>query len=109
MKRARVNACSFEQTSHIHYNSDDKALPVVNMIIFRIILILWVSYRQWNMEMLHVKGTFLKGNFAEGEKHVYLEVPQGFKHIYKQIGKELEAGEILEGKKLEREMEIHKQ
>ena len=40
---------------------------------------------------------------------MYLEVPQGFEHIYEQIGQELEAGEIPEGKELERAMEIHQQ
>ena len=38
-----------------------------------------------------------------------MEVPQGFEHIYEQIGQELEAGEIPEGKELERAMEIHQQ
>ena len=61
------------------------------------------------MQMLDVKRAFLKGKFMEDQEQVYLEVPQGFEHIYEQIGQELEAGEIQEGKELERAMEIHQQ
>ena len=59
--------------------------------------------------MLDVKGAFLKGEFMEDQEQVYLEVLQGFEHIYEQIGQKLEAGEIPEGKELERAMEIHQQ
>ena len=59
--------------------------------------------------MLDIKGAFLKGEFTEDQEQVYLEVLQGFKHIYQQLGQELKAGEVPTGKEIERAMEIHQQ
>ena len=44
----------------------------------------------WRMEMLDVKDAFLKGDFWEDKEEVFLEVPQGFEHIYTQFAIELE-------------------
>ena len=108
-KWARINAHGFEQIPGIQYDPNDKSSPVVNMTTIWIILTLWASCEEWNMQMLDVKEAFLKGEFNKDQEQVYLEVLQRFEHIYKQIGQELEAGEIPEGKELERAMEIHQQ
>ena len=57
-KQARINACGFEQIPGIHYDPNDKSSPVVNMTTIQIILTLWASCEEWNMQMLDVKGHF---------------------------------------------------
>ena len=86
-KRARVNARGFEQIPWVHYNPEKKASPVVNMTTIRIIMVLWASCGAWTMKLLDVCGAFLKGKFKEGDEKVFMEVPQGFEHIYEQIGR----------------------
>ena len=86
-RRARVNARGFKQIPWVHYNPECKASPVVNMTTIRIILVLWASCYCWTMYLIDVCGAFLKGNFKEHEEKVFMEVPQGFKHIYKQVGR----------------------
>ena len=59
------------------------------------------------MKMLDVKSVFLQGEFTEDQEQVYLEILQGFEHIYKQLGDELKSGKIPSEKVLERAIEIH--
>ena len=108
-KRARVNAQGLEQIPWVHYNPKKKALPVVNMTTIRIILVLWASCGAWTMKLLDVCRAFLKGKFEEGDEKVYMEVLQGFKHIYKQVGKECKDGLIQEEDLQNRAMELHKE
>ena len=57
-KQARINAHGFEQILGIHYGPNDESSPVVNMTTIWIILTLWASCEEWNMQMLDVKGHF---------------------------------------------------
>ena len=61
------------------------------------------------MHLVDVCGAFLKGNFKEHEEKVFMEVPQGFKHIYEQVGKECLEGQIQEKEMAERAMELHEE
>ena len=59
--------------------------------------------------MLDVKGAFLKGEFTEDQEQVYLEVLQGFEHIYEQVRKECEEGLVKEEDLQTRAMELHEE
>ena len=79
------------------------------MTTIRIILVLWASCYCWTMHLIDVCGAFLKGNFKEYEEKVLMEVPQGFKHIYEQVGKECLEGHITEEEMADRAMELHQE
>jgi len=91
-KRSRNNVRGFEQIPGIHYDPDGKASPVVNKTTIRIMFMLACSYNKpedWLMYMMDIKGAFLKGRYKENEKKVVLEVPQGFRHMYSELGREM--------------------
>lgn len=69
---------------------------------------LYASCLEWTLQMVDIHGAFLKGEFNENEECIYLEVPQGFEHIYNQLAQELEKGQIHPSKALERATKIHK-
>jgi hypothetical protein len=79
--RARLNCRGYEQVPGIHYDESSIASPVVSFITIRVTLVLMLMAR-WSGEILDVRGAFLKGTFANGEK-LYMHVPQGMKRHYK--------------------------
>ena len=82
---------------------------MVNMTTIRIILVLWASCYCWTMHLVDVCGAFLKGNFEEHKEKVFMEVPQGFEHIYKQVGKKCQEGCISKDKMAGRALELHEE
>ena len=61
------------------------------------------------MMLLDVCGIFLKGKFEDHKEKVYMEVPQGFEHIYKQVGQECKEGLIKKEDLADRAMELHEE
>ena len=59
--------------------------------------------------MVDLCGAFLKGNFKKHEEKVFMEVPQGFKHIYKQVRKECQEGHISKEEMAGRALELHEE
>ena len=78
--RARMNARGFEQVDGIHYKSEDKASPVVQLTTVMIVLTLIIMLN-WYAILMDIKGAFLLGDF-EADLNMYLEVPQGFERFY---------------------------
>jgi Reverse transcriptase (RNA-dependent DNA polymerase) len=78
--RARLNARGFEQVDGVHYNSTNKAAPVVNEITIVVVLIMIVM-ADWYAELLDVKSAFLHGTFEDGHE-MYMYVPEGFESYY---------------------------
>ena len=61
------------------------------------------------MKLLDVCSVFLKGKFKDHEAKVYMDVLQGFKHIYEQVGKECKEGLVREEDLQTRAMELHEE
>jgi hypothetical protein len=80
IKRARLNARGFEQVDGKHYDATNIAAPVVNNLTIRTCFIL-LAMTGWYAHILDVKGTFLTGEFGNGEQ-LYMTVPQGFEEFY---------------------------
>ena len=78
--RARLNARGFQQVAGEHYQADSISSPVTNDVTIRIVLTLLLM-AGWHAEIVDVKGAFLHGAFADGEK-MYMEVPEGFEAFY---------------------------
>ena len=76
-QKACMTARGFKQIAGIHFDPNDKAVPVVNMMNIRIFLVLWSTCFMWNAELVDVKGAFLRDLFEASETKAYLEVPQG--------------------------------
>jgi hypothetical protein len=74
--RARITAQGFLQEEGVHYRSDSIAVPVTNEITIKITLIM-LTLAEWEVHVIYVKGTFLKGRFNSGEE-MYLQIPQNF-------------------------------
>jgi hypothetical protein len=74
--RARLNARGFEQVDREHFDSDDKAAPVVSEITIWIILTM-IIMAAWCTELMGVRGAFLHGDFDPKHK-MYMYMPQGF-------------------------------
>ena len=55
--RARLNARRYEQENGVHYIEDDKAAPVKNDTIIRIMLTLMIV-NQWTAHVVDVQGAF---------------------------------------------------
>jgi hypothetical protein len=65
--KARITARGFEQRDGDHFDSSDKASPVVNDITNRIILALIVMAGFWT-EIVDVRGAFLTAEFDHNHK-----------------------------------------
>ena len=61
------------------------------------------------MMLLDVCGAFLKGKVEDHKEKVYMEVLQGFKHIYEQVGRECKEGQIREEDLTDRAVELHEE
>ena len=59
--------------------------------------------------MINMCRAFLKGNFKEHEEKVFMEVLQGFEHIYEQVRKECLNRHITEEEMADRAMELHQE
>jgi hypothetical protein len=78
--KERITARGYEQRDGEHFNSSDKASPVVNEITIRIVFTLIVMVGWWN-EIVDVKGAFLTAEFEKNQK-MYVTVPRGFEKNY---------------------------
>jgi Reverse transcriptase (RNA-dependent DNA polymerase) len=65
--KGRITARGYEQQDGEHYDSNDKASPVVNDITIRIALVLIVMGSLW-AEIVDVKGAFLTADFEPHHK-----------------------------------------
>jgi hypothetical protein len=79
-RKGRITARGFEQRDGEHFDSADKASPVVNDITIRIVLTLIVMGGRW-AEIVGVKGAFLTADFEPHHK-MYITVPKGFEKYY---------------------------
>ena len=61
------------------------------------------------MHLIDVCGAFLKGNFEEHKEKVFIEVLQGFKHVYEQVRKECLEGHIKKDEMADRALELHEE
>jgi hypothetical protein len=78
--KARITARGFEQRDGDHFDSSDKASPVVYDITIRMILTLFVMAGFWT-EIVDVRGAFLTAEFDPNHK-MYVSVPKGLeKHF----------------------------
>jgi hypothetical protein len=75
-----LNARGYKQVDGIHYDSSNISSPVTNDATIRIIIVLLIIFK-WSAQLVDVKGTFLCGNFKDGEE-IFMEVPQGFEEFY---------------------------
>jgi Reverse transcriptase (RNA-dependent DNA polymerase) len=64
--RARITARGFLQEDGVHYDSDSTAALVTNETTIKIILTL-MTMADWNVQVIDVKGDFLKGQFTDDE------------------------------------------
>jgi hypothetical protein len=78
--KARLNARGYEQVDGVHYDSNDKSAPVAGNMTVLILFVLMIMAGFWS-ELLDVKGAFLNGRFAEGER-LYMYVPKGFEQWF---------------------------
>ena len=74
--RGRLNARGYEQRDGEHYYSDSIAAPFTNANTIRTILTLYTMNPNWECEVMDVKGSFLQGEFNDGEEF-YIQVPDG--------------------------------
>jgi hypothetical protein len=74
--KASITARGYEQRDGEHFNSSDKASPVVNDITMRIIVTLIVMANFWT-EIVDVRGAFLTAKF-EPNHRMFVSVPKGF-------------------------------
>jgi hypothetical protein len=79
-RKGRITARGFEQRDGEHFDSADKASPVVHDITIRIVLTLIVMGGLW-AEIVDVKGAFLTADFEPHHK-MYITVPKGFEEYY---------------------------
>jgi hypothetical protein len=63
--KARVTARGFEQVDGEHFDSADKASPVVNDVTIRLVMTIIVMAGMW-AEIVDVKGAFLTATFEPG-------------------------------------------
>jgi hypothetical protein len=75
-----LNARGYDQVDGEHYKEENKAAPVVNDMMFHILLILMLM-ALCHAEVLDVKGAFLHGIFEDGEQ-IYMGVPEEFEKYY---------------------------
>jgi hypothetical protein len=78
--KARITARGFERRDGEHFDSSNKASPVVSDSTIRIILTLIVMAGFW-AETVDVRGAFLTAEFEEGHK-MFVTVPKGFEKYY---------------------------
>jgi hypothetical protein len=78
--KARITARGYEQRDGKHFNSSDKASPVVNEITIRIVFTLIVMVGWWS-EIVDVKVAFLTAEFEKNHK-MYVTIPRGFEKYY---------------------------
>jgi hypothetical protein len=67
----------YEQFMGKHYDSNSITAPVTSHMTIHMVLTLLLM-AGWYGELLDVKGTFLHGEFNEGNV-LYMDVPGGFK------------------------------
>ena len=78
--RARLNMRGYKQVDGEHYDESSISSPVTNDSIIRVVLIL-MPMAMFGSHIVDVKGTFLHGEFDNGEV-IYCKVPQGFEAYY---------------------------
>ena len=85
---ARVVASGCKQVEGLHYDGASIAALVTNGMIIRIIMVLALM-AGWASKIVDVKGAFLRGEFEEGAKPVYLKLPKGFERFYPSDSREM--------------------
>ena len=78
--RARINMRGYEQEDGEHYDSASISSPVTNDVSIRVMLTLMLM-AQMRAYIVDVKGTFLIGEFDNGEE-LYCKIPEGFRDQY---------------------------
>jgi hypothetical protein len=73
---SHLNACRSKQVEGVHYDGTNIHTPVMNIGTIQIVLILMIM-ADWQGQIVDVKGTFLHGDFKDGEV-IYMKVPHGF-------------------------------
>jgi Reverse transcriptase (RNA-dependent DNA polymerase) len=81
--RARCNVCGFGQIPHMHYDPDSKSSPVTTQAALFVAFTIMMMAGNFVAQVIDIKGAFLKGKFASKDEVLLLEVPQGFKWVYK--------------------------
>ena len=76
----RLTARGFKQIDGLGYDSASIHVSVTNAISVRIVLTLMLM-AGWTAEVVDVRGAFLHGQFADGER-VYMEVPKRWRGHY---------------------------
>jgi Reverse transcriptase (RNA-dependent DNA polymerase) len=84
--RARVNGRGYEQEDGEHYDQDDVASPMVNIVTIRVMLVLMLLMGGC-AHLVDVNGAFLLGGWEHDpitheERKVYMEIPQGFHRFF---------------------------
>jgi hypothetical protein len=77
--RGRVNVRGFKQIDGQHYVGTSISAPVTNAMTIKLALT-WMLMCSGIAHVIDVKGTFLYGEFEDGEK-VYIKIPLGFKEF----------------------------
>ena len=80
--QARLDTIIYDQVEGIHCNESKTTLPVTNNIIIHIVMVL-ILMAGCIVNILDVKGAFLHGEFDEGKKKIYMEVPEAFEGIFR--------------------------
>jgi hypothetical protein len=76
----RLNALVFKQVEVVHYDRSSTHAPVTNASTVQIVLILMIM-AGWQGQIMDVKGTFLHGEFKDGEL-INMKVSRGFEKFY---------------------------
>jgi hypothetical protein len=77
--RARLNARGFEQVDGEHYDSADKAVPVVSEMTIRVVLTM-IIMAAWCAELDGLEEHSFMETLTPKHK-MYMYVPQGFESI----------------------------
>jgi hypothetical protein len=80
-RRARLNARGYEQLEGSHYFADSISSPVSNPTTIKAVLTLFASNPNWQTKVINIEGTFLQGEFMDGEQ-MYCDVPDGMESFY---------------------------
>jgi hypothetical protein len=78
--RGHLNSRRFKQVEGVHYGRTSTHAPVTNAGTIQIVLILMIM-ADWQGQIVDLKGTFLHGEFKDGEV-IYMKVLHGFEKFY---------------------------
>jgi hypothetical protein len=78
--RARLSLRGFRQRDGEHYDSHSISSPVASIITVHLVLAL-IAICNLYSSLVDVNGAFLLGDW-EKDREIYMEVPEGWKHLY---------------------------